>query len=145
MDAYPAELISYGKDVCHGNVDRNCIRGAPDVPVYVVSDVPSLAVSPFRTLRFSEVGQIMSRPLPDDYLRANRVIRELAERIPNVHYVDLSEAWRGFSPQGIYEGKAAYFDGHHLNIYGSTALGRLFVETAHRVIPIESRPIASAR
>lgn len=111
----------------------------------MVSDVPSLAVSPFRTLRFSGVGQIMNRPLPDDYLRANQVIKELVERIPNVHYVDLSEAWRSFSPQGIYKGKAAYFDGHHLNIFGSTSLGELFVATGNSVIQPETRPVARAR
>jgi len=254
-DAYPSELVSYGKDVCHGNFEQNCIRGAlgqaPRVlvtgdshaaalnhfidvvgkhegwsanvytasscspvfgfdekvlpswahqpcnelkrylqdnyrrydavilasqwafqlgmegpgndlhylakldqtlrdiaattPVYVVSDVPSLAVSPLRTLRFSGVGRITNRPLPTDYLAANHVIRELVLAIPNAHYVDLSDALAGFSPQGVYQGKAAYFDGHHLNIYGSASLGDLFVDVGQRIIQPQARTLAQVK
>ena len=113
-------------------------------PVYVVSDVPTLAVSPFRTLKFSEVGQISNRASPKAYLDANEKIKELAARIPNVHYVDLSDAWTQFTPPGVYKGKPAYFDDHHLNIYGSSALGRLFVDTGHRIIEPRGLPLASA-
>lgn len=247
-DTYPAELISYGQDVCHGNFDQHCVRGAVglaptvlvtgdshaaslnsfidvvgrhegwsanvfsagscspvfgldetvlagwahepcnalkryvhdnyqrydavvlasqwafqlgmedaksdpaylekleqtlreiarSIPVYVVSDVPSLAVSPFRTLRFAPVGRIMDRPAPTDYLQANKVIKDLVLSIPNVHYVDLSNAYAKFSPQGMYRGKAAYFDGHHLNIYGSTALGHLFVDAGQHIVRAEN-------
>lgn len=104
-------------------------------PVYVVSDVPRLPVSPFRLLLHSKLGLHVKRTLSDDHLRANAVVRDLVDSIPNAHWVDLGPALSEFKDQSVYEDKPTYFDTHHLNVYGATALAHLFTATGQRLMP----------
>lgn len=99
---------------------------AQTTPVYVVSDVPRLAVSPFRLAHFQRIGLSVFRPEPRQFSDANKVIAGSVRGIPNVHWVDLTPALRSFDNFAAYRGLPTYFDNQHLNEYGSTSLGKVF-------------------
>ncbi|WP_459570299.1 acyltransferase family protein [Cupriavidus sp. 8B] len=98
-------------------------------PVYVFSDVPRLPVSPLRLAHFEALRLHVGRALPQQTVTANASIRKIVESIPNAHWVDLAPSLRRFDPNSAYQGLPIYFDEQHLNLYGSTALGRVFIST----------------
>ena len=102
---------------------------AKDRPVYVLSDVPRLPISPFRLARFEKLHLNVERSRPREAAEANEVIRGIVSTIPNVHWVDLDSVMQGFGQIGSYEGLPTYFDDEHLNVYGSTKLGEAFAHT----------------
>lgn len=104
------------------------------VPVYVFSDIPRLTVHPFRQAQFVRLGLNVSRTLSDEHIRANAIVKQLVDQIPNVHWVDLSPALAGFDQLSTYAGKPAYFDEHHLSVYGATVLGELFIQAEGRIL-----------
>lgn len=105
-----------------------------DVPVYVFSDVPRLPVHPFRQLHFSAIGLRVDRKKNDEHIRANLVVKEIVDRIPNVYWVELSSPLEQFVDMSVYEGKPTYFDEHHLNVYGATILGELFTKSGASIL-----------
>lgn len=107
---------------------------AQTVPVYVLSDVPRLTVSPFRLAHFQEIGLHIDRQPSDEAARANLVIKHAVAGIPGVRWVDLTPSLDHFAQRSLYEGKPVYFDDQHLNVYGSTQLGRIF-SASQRLIP----------
>ncbi|MFC3863560.1 acyltransferase family protein [Alcaligenes aquatilis] len=106
---------------------------AATTPVYVLSDVPELAVSPIRQELFSRLGIHIDRAPGEKAQVANAVIKQIVDRIPNVYWVDVGAVARPFAEQGRYAGRMAYFDNNHLNVYGSAALGQLFTQEGHRL------------
>lgn len=55
-------------------------------------------------------------------------MKQLVEKVPNLHWVDLSSALDGFVGMSAYAGKSTYFDGHNSSVYGATMFGELFME-----------------
>lgn len=108
---------------------------AKTTPVYVLSDVPELPVSPIRLELFDRLGLHVERESGEKAQSANARIKQIVDRIPNVHWVDLGPVASQLSAQGRYAGRMAYFDNNHLNIYGSTSLGQLFVRDGYRLLP----------
>ncbi len=107
---------------------------AASTPVYVLSDVPELAVSPIRQELFSRLGIHIERAPGKKAQAANAIIKQIVDRIPNVYWVDVGAVARPFAEQGRYAGRMAYFDNNHLNVYGSTSLGQLFVQEGHHLL-----------
>ncbi|TFL14232.1 acyltransferase [Pusillimonas caeni] len=107
---------------------------AQKVPVYVFSDPPRLPVHPLRQLHFAELGLSVERQSSNEYARANALVKQLVERIPNAHWVDLSPALAGFEHMSTFAGKPTHFDEHHLNVYGATVLGELFIQSGGRIL-----------
>lgn len=127
--AYQLGLIEQGADPQYLSKLEQTLRAmAERVPVYVFSDIPRLPVHPFRQEHFSRIGLFVDRQSSDLHKQANEIVRKLVEQIPNAYWVDLSSALKGFDHMSIYSGKPVYFDDHHLNIYGSSSLGELFIE-----------------
>lgn len=108
---------------------------ASTTPVYVLSDVPELPVSPIRLELFDRLGLQVDRVSGGKAQAANARIKQVVDRIPNVHWVDLGPVAHQLAQEGRYEGRMAYFDNNHLNVYGSTSLGQLFVREGHRLLP----------
>lgn len=104
------------------------------VPVYVFSDTPRLTISPSRALHLSNLGLRIDREPTEEHVRANKIVKAMVQDIPNVYWVDLSPALEGFDHMSAYKGKPTYFDDHHLNIYGSEALGELFIQSGAAII-----------
>lgn len=104
------------------------------VPVYVISDVPRLPIQPFRERHFLSLGLKLDRRVSDVSLKGNAIIRSLVATIPNTHWVSLKSALGGFQHLSLYEGEPAYFDEQHLNIWGSRALGKLFIRDGGRLL-----------
>ncbi|MGB3837194.1 acyltransferase family protein [Castellaniella sp.] len=101
------------------------------VPVYVVSDVPRLSVSPFREIYFQRLGLNVKRPSSRVTMRANSIVRNVVEKVANTRWIDLGSTLANFQ-RGGYQGKPTYFDEQHLNVYGARELGALFVKD-HRL------------
>jgi peptidoglycan/LPS O-acetylase OafA/YrhL len=99
-------------------------------PVYVFSDVPRLPISPFRLARFESLGLKVKRGEAKESEAANVTIRSAISHIPNVHWVDIASDMQTFDDGCVYNGRPMYFDDQHLNIYGSTALGRRYAQSA---------------
>ncbi|MCX5591602.1 acyltransferase family protein [Alcaligenes endophyticus] len=126
--AYQLGLIEKGADPLYLTRLEQTLRSmAERAPVYVLSDVPRLPVHPFRQEHFSRIGLLVDRQLSALHMQANEVIRKIVEKIPNVYWIDLSAALSGFDYMSIYSGKPVYFDDNHLNVYGSSSLGELFI------------------
>lgn len=107
---------------------------AKKMPVYVFSDVPRLSVHPLRQLHFSRLGLNVNRQLSDQHIRANTIVKQLVDTIPNVHWVDLSPALDSFDNMSAYAGQPTYFDDHHLNVYGARTLGELFIKLDQKLM-----------
>ncbi|GAB3629061.1 O-acetyltransferase OatA [Pandoraea terrae] len=117
-----------------GNTLRTLAKARP---VYVISDVPRLPVSPFRLARFDRIHFDVDRPFSRKTQQANDRIRKVVESVPNAHWIDLAPELRQFTHGGLFQGKPAYFDEQHLNIYGSTTLGELLTRLGKRLLPAE--------
>lgn len=107
---------------------------AESVPVYVISDVSRLPIHPFRQQWFTHLGLHIDRPVSGKYNLANETVEEMVRGIVNVHWVDLTQELSEFQHQGMYKGRPAFFDEHHLNIYGARALGELFIQQGGRLL-----------
>ncbi|MES5326170.1 acyltransferase family protein [Alcaligenes phenolicus] len=107
---------------------------AQTTPIYVLSDVPELPVSPIRLELFDRLGLHIERESGGKADSANVRIKQIVDRIPNVHWVELGPVAKKLSEQGRYAGRMAYFDNNHLNVYGSMSLGQLFVQEGHRLL-----------
>nr|WP_308430475.1 acyltransferase family protein [Alcaligenes pakistanensis] len=116
-------------------LERTLRSIAETTPVYVLSDVPELSVSPIRLELFDRLGLSVERVSGRKAESANARIKQIVDRLPNVHWIDLGPAASQLSAQGRYAGRMAYFDNNHLNVYGSTSLGQLFVREGHRLLP----------
>lgn len=103
-------------------------------PVYVFSDVPRLSVHPFRQAHFTHLGLEVDRELNDEHVRANAIVKEIVDQLPNAYWIDLSPALAGFENMSAYAGQPTYFDDHHLNVYGARSLGELFVQSGGSVL-----------
>ncbi|VVE20359.1 O-acetyltransferase OatA [Pandoraea eparura] len=114
-----------------GNTLRTMARVRP---VYVVSDVPRLPVSSFRLAHFEHLGLRLHRPSAAQTAAANAIVERLAKSIDNVHWVDLSPELAKFEQGGLYRDRPAYLDDQHLNIYGASALGQLWIANDKRLI-----------
>ncbi len=99
---------------------------AQTIPVYVLSDVPRLTISPFRLAHFQKMGLRIDRQPSDEADRANLEIKRAVAGIAGVKWVDLTSYFDRFSQHSLYDGLPVYFDDQHLNVYGSTQLGRFF-------------------
>jgi peptidoglycan/LPS O-acetylase OafA/YrhL len=99
-------------------------------PVYVFSDVPRLPISPFRLARFERLGLKVRRGEAKESDAANVTIKNAISHIPNVHWVDIANDMQTFDDGCVYNGRPMYFDDQHLNVYGSTALGQRYAQSA---------------
>lgn len=109
---------------------------ARDRPVYIFSDAQRVPVSPLRLVRLRNfgLGENFHRPISGETQEANARVRKLAESIPNVHWIDLSQGFKEFGAGGFYDGKPTYYDSGHLNAYGARALARLIIKHGQRVL-----------
>ncbi|KAA0889508.1 acyltransferase family protein [Pusillimonas sp. ANT_WB101] len=107
---------------------------AQKVPVYVLSDVPRLTISPFRLAHFESLGLDVKRHTSDEAAKANLLVKSVVTDIPGVKWVDLTAAFDEFDQRSLYKGVPVYFDDNHLNVYGSTQLGNIFA-TSQRLLP----------
>lgn len=96
--------------------------------IYLMADIPALSIpSPARYLKLQKLGldDYMQSKEQYSYQEANFYLRELAQEIENVHFVEISDL---IPESGVLEGKPLYFDDNHLNLYGSKKVGELFIE-----------------
>ncbi|WP_445397442.1 acyltransferase family protein [Zobellella sp. An-6] len=96
-----------------------------DIQVYLLPQVVQFDKSPLRARRFQHLG------LPDQvkqgtaWLEANIHLASIAQRYPNVTYLDL-EKLDLFEEAPFYNNELIYFDEHHLNEVGA----KLYVQMA---------------
>ncbi|NUN06098.1 MAG: acyltransferase [Bdellovibrio sp.] len=106
---------------------------AKTTPVYVFSDISKLSVHPFRQEYFKKLGLSFQRRVPQDSIAANFIVKSIANKIPNAHWIDLSSELSIFDQDGSVDGKPAFFDEHHLNIYGARLVGEAFVKSGRQL------------
>lgn len=107
---------------------------ADERPIYVLSSLPTLAVSPLRAQHLTQRGLHITRPLPQEPQQANALVRSIVTSIPGCTWVNLDEAYAHFTDGGLYQSKPAYFDPEHLNVYGARALGQIFIKSGQTLI-----------
>lgn len=115
-------------------LDETLREMAESVPVYIISDVSRLPIHPFRQQWFMHLGIHIDRPVSEKYAHANKIVEEMVRGIVNTHWVDLTQELNEFQHRGMYKGRPVFFDEHHLNIYGSRALGELFIQQGGRLL-----------
>jgi hypothetical protein len=95
--------------------------------VYIISQVPLLFNNPFRLKKFMDLKlPIALHDHNTHSAEANRVIKELIIKYPNVTFVDTTPYFSFFDEGFLFDKKPTYMDQTHLNQYGSEILARLF-------------------
>ncbi|WP_223277182.1 acyltransferase family protein [Pseudomonas oryziphila] len=92
--------------------------------IVVLAQVPMFVSNPLRLRRFHELGMPVQVVENDSWRSANATIRQIANGIPGVTFIDMSDAAL-FKQAPYYNGSLMYLDNHHLNQLGAREYGHI--------------------
>lgn len=139
-DSYLKNKVNYLEDL-----DKTLfLLNQKNKKVYLLEDNP---VTPYvdryighRELYLAKIGLHITRNISpeeqkhmDKVALANAQIKKLAEKYPNVHWVDMH--FHQFIPKDfLINGLPIYTDDDHFNVYGSEQLAKQFIEAGYVLI-----------
>lgn len=119
---------------------RTFIEGLPlGKRVVVLSQIPTLKISPIRKIHFDNIGLPKrlyshgSSIVADSSSKTNDRLKRVFGRIPGFDFLDLS-GLPVFEDAPYYKGKLVYFNHNHLNEFGSWAYGSQAAEMLENVL-----------
>jgi hypothetical protein len=89
-----------------------------ETQVYIIGQEPLLDLNPLRLLRFNDLGLIVEAQLDYDYESSNKLLSNMAEGLPQVHYLGFGHL-PVFDKVPFYRDKLIYLDNHHINEVGA--------------------------
>ncbi|MCA3158789.1 MAG: acyltransferase [Burkholderiales bacterium] len=105
--------------------------------IIIMAQIPMLISNVQREYRYESIGiGTRTASIHPEWKMANKLVQDMAEKIKNVQFLDLSHSPL-FSSPPIYQGTLIYRDDNHLNEAGAKLLGKYAVPVFRDLLKLD--------